>query len=128
METIPAFILGACCVVLLVGLLASLCIVKAERPHPVGLDSFPVSAAHLPTIFAAPRMVVVNTKKPDDQSLRGQMVDDGQQSGWVVLRAPALHVAGEATSSWEKLPADVSIPLGHVAWIIDVPAEADAVV
>lgn len=79
------------------------------------------------TIFAA-RMVVVNTKKPDDQSLRGQMVDDGQQSGWVVLRAPALHVAGEATASWEKLPADVSIPLAHVAWIIDVPAEADAVV
>ena len=85
-------------------------------PHRPRLAKSPTGDCR-PTTFepptalpAPPRMVVVNTQKPDDQSLRGQMVDDGQQSGWVVLRAPSLHVAGgEGTASWEKLPADVSI-------------------
>ncbi len=70
-------------------------------------------------------MVVVNTHRPDDQSLQGILVT--ADNGWLVLRAASrLDVKG-GVAKWEDLPADAAVPERSVSWIVKVPAERSAI-
>lgn len=76
--------------------------------------AFILSSRHIIGRFFGPpiaKEIVVNTKQPDDQSLRGILVE--KNSHWIVLQNP--HVLNGP--DWQPLKGSVTIPADHIAWI-----------
>lgn len=67
------------------------------------------------------QLVVLNTEKPDDQSLRGILTQAGR---WYVITAPSIAVPEGSTVRWDPLPGDVTIEADHVAWLQAAPMPA----